>query len=124
MTTPKASSQKKTANTVFFRYSPADTSITRKNFESFFSDIGPVKKCSLIRQNKNASAESSKRQAKGYGFCKFTMEEDAQQAAKSLNETLMKMEDGQKVKVWVELADAASSAKKEVIVASISKPFP
>eukprot|EP00979_Chaetoceros_neogracilis_P015978 scaffold6789_cov217-Chaetoceros_neogracile.AAC.3 len=113
MTTPKASSQKKTANTVFFRYSPADTSITRKNFESFFSDIGPVKKCSLIRQNKNASAESSKRQAKGYGFCKFTMEEDAQQAAKSLNETLMKMEDGQKVKVWVELADAASSAKKE-----------
>ena len=51
------------------------------------------------------------------------MEEDAQQAANSLNETLMKMEDGQKkVKVWVELADAASSAKKEQDKSSPTPP--
>lgn len=107
----KANFMKKTANTVFFRYSPADISITRKNFESFFSDIGPVKKCSLIRQDK-AKSGINKREAKGYGFCKFTAQEDAVSAANSLNETDMQWEYGQKVKVWVEVADKASNKKE------------
>ena len=107
----KANFTKKTANTVFFRYFPADISITRKNFESLFSDIGPVKKCSLIRQGKDKS-ESNKREAKGYGFCKFTTEEDAQEAASSLNERTMEMGYGQKVKVWVELAGSGASKKE------------
>jgi len=104
--------KKKTANTIFFRYSPADISITRKNFESFFSDIGPVKKCSLIRQDKTKS-ENNQRGAKGYGFCKFTALEDAVSAANSLNETSMQLEKGKKVKVWVELADAAAAKKED-----------
>ena len=107
-----ANFKKNTANTVFFRYSPADISITRKLFESFFSDIGPVKKCSLIRQQRS-QVETNQRAAKGYGFCKFTLDEDAVSAAKELNETEMDWEYGQKIKVWVELADAASAAKKE-----------
>jgi len=111
-TKAKPNFTKKTANTVFFRYSPAHSSITRKNFESLFSDIGPVKKCSLIRQGKDKS-ESNKREAKGYGFCKFTTEEDAQEAASSLNETSMEMGYGQKVKVWVELAGSAASKKED-----------
>uniref|UniRef100_A0A7S3PYQ9 RRM domain-containing protein n=1 Tax=Chaetoceros debilis TaxID=122233 RepID=A0A7S3PYQ9_9STRA len=104
--------KKKTDKTVFFRYSPSDSSITRKNFESFFSDVGPVKKCSLIRQEK-AKSENNRREAKGYGFCKFTSREDAVSAAKSLNEGYMQTENGQKVKVWVELADAQVASKKE-----------
>lgn len=95
--------KKNTANTVFFRYSPAENSVTRKQFESFFSEIGPVKKCSLIRQEKG-QAENNKRHAKGYGFCKFTSEEDAKSAAQTLHETYMQLEYGQKVQVWVELA--------------------
>lgn len=104
--------KKKTQNTVFFRYSPADISITRKNFETFFSDIGPVKKCSLIRQDK-AKSENNRREARGYGFCKFTCQEDAIAAEKTLNEISMQLEYGQKIKVWVELADTAAAAKKE-----------
>eukprot|EP00557_Chaetoceros_sp_GSL56_P014185 CAMPEP_0176484002 /NCGR_PEP_ID=MMETSP0200_2-20121128/4219_1 /TAXON_ID=947934 /ORGANISM="Chaetoceros sp., Strain GSL56" /LENGTH=776 /DNA_ID=CAMNT_0017880441 /DNA_START=192 /DNA_END=2519 /DNA_ORIENTATION=- len=103
--------KKKTANTVFFRYSPIDNSITRKHFESFFSDIGPVKKCSLIRQEKRQS-EANKRDAKGFGFCKFACEEDAISAAKSLNETHLQLDYGQKVQVWVELADDAAATEK------------
>jgi RNA-binding proteins (RRM domain) len=103
--------KKKTANTVFFRYSPVENSITRKQFESFFSDIGPVKKCSLIRQEKRQS-ETNKRDAKGFGFCKFTCEEDAVSAAKTLNETHLQLDYGQKVQVWVELADDSVATEK------------
>lgn len=104
--------KKKTANTVFFRYSPVENSITRKHFESFFSDIGPVKKCSLIRQEKRQS-ETNQRDAKGFGFCKFTCEEDAVSAAKSLNETHLQLDYGQKVQVWVELADDSATTEKQ-----------
>lgn len=105
-------SSKSTANSVFFRYSPSDSSITRKNFEVFFSDIGPVKKCSLIRQDKT-EANEKRRDAKGYGFCKFTCQEDANEAAEKLNEKNMELEYGMKVKVWVEVADKEAAAAKE-----------
>mmetsp|Transcript_20476 Transcript_20476/g.30760 ORF Transcript_20476/g.30760 Transcript_20476/m.30760 type:complete len:873 (-) Transcript_20476:1399-4017(-) len=107
--------KKKTANTVFFRYSPSESSITRKNFETYFSDIGPVKKCSLIRADNKKKEDSSaavgvNREAKGYGFCKFTCQEDAVEAANKLNNSQMALEYGLQVKVWVELADAQSNS--------------
>lgn len=105
-------SSKSTANSVFFRYSPSDSSITRKNFEAFFSDIGPVKKCSLIRQDKTEATEK-RRDAKGYGFCKFTCQEDANEAAEKLNEKTMELEYGMKVKVWVEVADKEAAVTKD-----------
>jgi nucleolar protein 4 len=108
----KANFKKNMANTVFFRYTPADISITRKTFESLFSDVGPVKKCSLIRQRRSET-ENNQREAKGYGFCKFTNQEDAVSAANSLNETDMDWEYGRKIKVWVELADEANKNKKK-----------
>lgn len=105
-------SSKSTVNSVFFRYSPSDTAITRKNFEAFFSDIGPVKKCSLIRQEKTESNDK-RRDAKGYGFCKFTCREDAIEAAEKLNEKTMELEYGMKVKVWVEVADKGATIKEK-----------
>lgn len=102
--------KKNTANTIFFRYTPSDSSITRKNFETYFSDIGPVKKCSLIRSttsdnDKESSSGGNNRNAKGYGFCKFTCQDDAIDAANRLNESKMETENGITIKVWVELAD-------------------
>ena len=39
-----------------------NSNITRKDFESFFSNVGPIKKCSLIRSTKaevNANANNA-----------------------------------------------------------------
>jgi nucleolar protein 4 len=103
---PAANRMKKsTTNTVFFRYAPSNSSITRRHFETYFSDIGPVKKCSLIRSGQNDTG----REAKGYGFCKFTCQEDAIEAANTLNESKMKVEGGLQAKVWVEVADSSTS---------------
>ncbi len=111
--------RKITENTVFFRYSPSssDSSITHKDFVTFFSDVGPVKKCSLIESTKNTATDnnmtsSSSREAKGYGFCKFTCQQDAMDAAKQLNKRKMKMEDGSKVTVWVEMANSHLESKQ------------
>jgi nucleolar protein 4 len=116
-------SSKSTANSVFFRYSPSDSSITRKNFEAFFSDIGPVKKCSLIRQDKT-EANEKRRDAKGYGFCKFTCQEDANEAAEKLNEKTMELEYGMKVKVWVEVADKEAASKEKKPAAKLPEGTP
>jgi len=108
--------KKNTANTVFFRYSPSESSITRKHFETYFSDIGPVKKCSLIRTNKNKDDDGKRnREAKGYGFCKFTSQDDSINAAKTLNEKVMELEYGLKVKVWVEVADSETSNSNSMV---------
>ena len=110
--------RRKMENTVFFKYTPSDSSITRKDFEAFFSDIGPVKKCSLIRSKKDndgsSEGKSSQRHAKGFGFCKFTTLEDAQLAANQLNNSVMNLAYGLKVRVTVEEAteDGASKHNK------------
>ncbi len=139
-TKAKTRMKKTTANTVFFRYSPSESSITHKNFETFFSDVGPVKKCSIIRSdnktnegsdnNGNNTNTNNTREAKGYGFCKFTCQEDAIEAANKLNNRQMNLEYGLQVKVWVELADAQNSSnnndqkKKRIAASSTSAASP
>jgi len=89
--------------------------------------VGPVRKCSLIRNQAVITPDDDadhddedaddrpipkgRRVAKGYGFCKFTCQEDAITASQKLNLTSIQMEDGRNVKVWVEVsADATKTA--------------
>ena len=102
--------KKKITNTIFFRFTPSNIpTITRKHFESIFSNIGPVKKCSLIRSS-STKPDSKERMAKGYGFCRYTSQEDAELAAKTLKEHQVTVDGGQKLKIWVELASEDSSS--------------
>ena len=64
--------KRQTAGTVFVRFSPP--TLNRQTLETYFSEVGPVKKCSIIR--------SSDAEAKGFGFVKFTSQEDANEAAR------------------------------------------
>jgi nucleolar protein 4 len=63
--------KKSTDNTVFVKWAPPGA-ITRFHLQDHFSQIGPIKKCSVISE-------------KGYGFVKYLSQEDAQTAASSLN---------------------------------------
>lgn len=79
--------------TVFIRYSPALSTLTRHHLEAICSEVGPVKKCSLIRRrdnnNNNSSREDQFRnnntEALGYAFVKFLSNEDALEAIEKLN---------------------------------------
>jgi len=116
------------SQTVFFRYNPPPQSsrihITRSHFETFFSEVGPVKKCSVIRDRRqrrrddddddNADKEGggddgpSMRNVRGYGFCRFTTQEDALEAVKNLNGRSL---EGMSVKVTVELGSGSAGGK-------------
>ena len=79
------SSKKNDPNTIFLRYSPPISSLTRLHLESVCSEIGPVKKCSLIRKRKQPQSQNNDRAAAGFAFVKFTSEEDAKEAVQKLN---------------------------------------
>jgi nucleolar protein 4 len=62
--------KKATDHTVFVKWTAPPGTITRFHLQDHFSQIGPIKKCSVISE-------------KGYGFVKFLSPEDAQTAATS-----------------------------------------
>lgn len=92
---PKSSASEK--NTVFVRLVPPSAAVNRHHLEEYFSQIGPVKKCSVI------SSKDKNKKGLGYGFVRFVSQEDAQEAAKKCNQQELRV-DNQSFKLIVELA--------------------
>lgn len=108
-------SQRNNASTIFIRNLPSDTQ--RSELEEVFSEIGPVKKASVIRENKSdVTGQSGGRKGLGFGFVRFTSIEDAQAAAE-WKRGFSLVRGGEKFKLSVELAsnrkDAAASYRKD-----------
>ena len=78
---PPHLAKKSVENTVFVRFEPSSNLLRRHHVEDVFSQIGPIKKCSVIH-----AATSS------FGFVKFTAPEDAELAAVQLNRRKIKVE--------------------------------
>jgi len=121
------------SQTVFVRYSPPNPAVTHTLLTSTFSECGPVKKCSVIRDQKhddghkhdnatnhgddddddggkspNAEKEDAKR-TRGYGFVRFASPEDAAEAVAKLHGTYLTVgEYGDRVKLFVERASDAT----------------
>ena len=62
---------------------------TEESFGSFFSDLGPVLRCFLVRQGKGGPH-------KGFGFVQYALPEDAKRAVAKLDGKRL---DGQRLKV-------------------------
>uniref|UniRef100_A0A3Q4I7H3 RRM domain-containing protein n=1 Tax=Neolamprologus brichardi TaxID=32507 RepID=A0A3Q4I7H3_NEOBR len=73
------------AHTIFVGSLP--DSASNERLEEIFSEIGPVKKCFVVRD---------KEKCRGFGFVTYSMEEDAQRALKEIKEY-----DGQKLSLTV-----------------------
>ena len=98
-------SSKSTENTVFVRFTPPKSEITRFHVEQIFSDIGPIKKCSIIRSHpQNVGL--------GYGFCKFVSNRDAETAARDYQDKVVEIE-GQTFTLTVELASQQATGKRK-----------
>jgi len=89
-------------NTLFVKFTPPSPYITRHHLSNYFSNWGPVNKCSVIR-NKSAGGGNNKAQeegdggdkqetenqdrgTKGYGFIRFVNVDDAISAATAIKE--------------------------------------
>jgi nucleolar protein 4 len=94
MTSVPANRQKKsTLYTVFCRFTPPLDSLRRHDLETALSNVGPIKKASLILQD-----------SKAFGFVKFTCQQDAEAAAKQCNGINVTLSDGQTTVLHVGLA--------------------
>ncbi|GMH68368.1 hypothetical protein TrST_g1657 [Triparma strigata] len=89
MTTPTSSE----SSTVFVRGLPSTT--VRSELTALFDHIGPVKKCSLIKNNDQTSL--------GFGFVKFLQPSHAASAAATMNGVQVE-HSGKKYKLMVEIA--------------------
>ncbi|RKP26646.1 hypothetical protein SYNPS1DRAFT_21638 [Syncephalis pseudoplumigaleata] len=68
-------------STLFVRGLPAD-------FESFFSEVGPVRSSFVVREKRSEEKHGSgKPPCKGFGFVQFAMSEDAERALEELATT-------------------------------------
>ena len=109
------------SQTVFVRYSPPNPAVTHTLLTETFSEYGPVKKCSVIRDQKHddnnndkgakgAKAEDDAKRTRGYGFVRFASPEDALEAVQKLNGTYLHVgEYGDRVKLHVERASDATA---------------
>lgn len=75
------------AHTIFVGSLP--DSASNERLEEIFSEIGPVKKCFVVRDKETEKC-------RGFGFVTYSMEEDAQRALKEIKEY-----DGQKLSLTV-----------------------
>jgi len=99
----KQRKKKKTSdpNTLFVKFTPPSPYITRHHLSNYFSNWGPVNKCSVIRNkaiagNNKAQEEGDggedktenqgDRGTKGYGFVRFVNVDDAISAAQAIKE--------------------------------------
>ena len=100
------SSKKHNKSTIIIRNLPTDA--LRSEVEDLFSDIGPIKKCSLIRDEISGTC-------KGFGFVRFVSEEDAQAAVKQAsngNGFVLNRSSGS-LNLSVELTSSTPSSKPE-----------
>ena len=90
--TPANHAKKNTDHTVFVRFVPPSSLLRRHHMEQYFSQIGPIKKASLIIPKASAAKEgettsSSNHSKSSYGFIKYTCKADAVAAAKQLHKS-------------------------------------
>ena len=87
-TNTRAIGRGRDACTIFIRN--ISHSLTRLELEEYFSEIGPVRKCSLIsdstKQHQHDGDDGSQRRSR-YGFVKFCNENDASRAVQEHNES-------------------------------------
>jgi nucleolar protein 4 len=102
-TTPKVQQKKSTEATVFVRFVPATSEIRRHHLEDAFSQIGPIKKSAVIHNEDKSSS---------YAFVKYTKQQDAEQAAKTLNDHTI-MVGSTAVQIRVALASADRHERKK-----------
>jgi nucleolar protein 4 len=97
------------AKTVFVRFLPSSANIRRHHLEDLFSQIGPIKKSSVIvpKADKKETAISS-----SYGFIKYISAEDAQKAAEKLNRATLRISAAEKIELRVERASDVAHGKK------------
>ena len=102
-----ASHRKSTEATVFVRFVPPTADVKRHQLEDLFSEIGPVKKSAVVRnQNKDADGRS----ISSYAFVRFANNDDAVLAARTLNDR--KLPEQPDIRLRVELASAAGQQQK------------
>jgi len=101
----KQRKKKKTSdpNTLFVKFTPPSPYITRHHLSNYFSNWGPVNKCSVIRNkaiagnnkaqeegdggdDKRETENQGDRGTKGYGFIRFVNVDDAISAATAIKE--------------------------------------
>lgn len=107
---------KSTACTVFVRFIPPTSSVRRHHLEALFSEIGPIKKSSVIhntKKDKKDVKDDAPPIASSYAFVKYTDEADAVEASKKLNHAMLQVSPTEKVQVKVELASAAAQQKAQ-----------
>lgn len=115
-----------TTRTVFVRFLPPSANIRRHHLEDLFSQIGPIKKSSVIvphakgsssekkgnQQQHNDDGEEASAHASSYGFVKYIAEEDAQKAAEKLNRSMLRISAEEKIQLRVERASDVANNKK------------
>jgi nucleolar protein 4 len=113
--------KKSTENTVFVRFHPPSSLLRRHHIENHFSQVGPIKKASLIIPKKpdEESGENTNKPS-SYGFIKYTCEADAVAAAERLNRSTLELPPGEQqtgepktFQVKVELASTQVSSSKQ-----------
>jgi nucleolar protein 4 len=97
---------KSVENTVFVRFVPASPNIRRHHLESLFSQVGPIKKSSVIHNKGKGEAGTA---SSSYGFVKYTTHADAALAARRFNHQSMIVSSTESVQLRVELASADTS---------------
>ncbi|CAB9506019.1 RNA-binding protein 28 [Seminavis robusta] len=109
---------KSTEHTVFVRFVPTSSILRRLHIEDYFSQIGPIKKASLIHKKNDEDNQGSG--GSSYGFIKYTCETDAEEAAKKLNRSTLELpqgdqQDGQphNFQVMVELASSVQNKQQQ-----------
>ena len=107
------------SETVFVRYQPPNPAVTHGLLTTAFSEYGPVKKCSVIRDQKPGGAatkgdddtDDDAKRTRGYGFVRFAAPEDAAEAVARLHGTYLAVgECGDRVRLFVERASDAATA--------------
>jgi nucleolar protein 4 len=96
--------RKSVENTVFVRFLPSSDAIRRHHVEELFSEVGPIKKSSVIH---------SKSTNVSYGFVKYTVPEDAALAAVQLNNRKLQIAPRLSVTVKVEQAQKDFTSSKQ-----------
>jgi nucleolar protein 4 len=127
----KASSnnmKKSVENTVFVKFVPPSSNIRRHHLVTLFSQVGPIKKCSVIFGGKNTKKEEGENAGEGdptpvapssYGFVKYLDPSDAVAAVQRYNNSALpvdtitgsgeSMGESTTIRLKVELASAQAT---------------
>ena len=115
----KMSNLSSTSRTVFVRFVPPSANVRRHHLEDLFSQIGPIKKSSVIvphtEKNKQGEEETTENMASSYGFIKYISEQDAIKAAEKLDRTMLRIAADEEIRLRVERAsDVAGNKHKKI----------